>query len=51
MADLRYRIFEILGVFREPKDGIYRNTRTTGAPGTLELSRLAGASVDLSALL
>lgn len=41
---------QLLTIHREPKDGIYRDTRTTGAPGTMELSQLPGASVDLGSL-
>lgn len=48
LVDLQNRL---LTVHREPKDGIYRNIRTTGAPGKVELSQLAGASVDLAGLL
>ena len=47
LVDLRNRL---LTVHRKPKDGIYRDTRTTGAPGVLELSQLAGVSVDLGGL-
>ena len=48
LVDLQNRLFTI---HREPKDGIYRDTRTTGAPGAVELSRIPGVSVDLGSLL
>jgi Uma2 family endonuclease len=48
LFDLVNRLFS---VYREPKDGIYRNVQTTGTLGTIELSQLPGATIDLSGLL
>lgn len=41
----------LVSIYREPKDGIYRNVQTTGTPGTVELSQLPGVTIDLSGLL